>query len=147
MCCHSMQQLLKGQTKVMIWTWVAQRCSHRKRSENAAQQTTQLSHSARRSWRVVAVYFLKRSLLKQVDAQLCQKRKIYCQLVKNWVVGSVWFLCLFLHFYNKMIREARHLSSLCRLNLLKLVCIRAISNNSRMFLQSKLLNSLSEEKK
>ena len=68
-----------------------------------------------------------------------QKRKICRQLLKNWIVGWVWFLCVFLHFYNKMNHEARHLPSLCRLNLLKVVCIRAISNTSRMLLQLKLL--------
>ena len=38
-----------------------------------------------------------------------------------------------------MTHEARHLPSLCPFNLLKLVCIRAIPNNSRMLLQSNLM--------
>ena len=45
----------------------------------------------------------------------------------------------FVDFSNKMTCEPRYIMLLCPLNLFKLVCTRAIPNNSRVLLHSKLM--------
>ena len=82
---------------------------------------------------------MRRLPLKQIYAPNGKNASFIVNLSKKELWVDFGFFVYSSIFYNKMTHEARHLPSLCRLNLLKLVCIRAIPNNSRMLPQSILM--------
>ena len=88
---------------------------------------------------MVTAAFVRRSLLTQVSDRKVQKRRfiVNCSKTELWVEFGFFFTP---HFHHKTTHEARHFRLLCRFNFFKLVCIRSILNNSRMLLQSELMN-------